>query len=291
MNPPIALSISRLYHPQTGPAYGMTDIGPVRKENEDNFLIDATLDLLMVADGMGGHAAGAMASALTLTGVHDFLRQAHERLNGQQPDGPLERPSDDIDPAHNASYDPDATGSNRRLMAVSLLFDAVDHANQVVYAHNLAQQRPEGGMGTTLTGFWRSALAGEMVFFHVGDSRLYRQRRGQLQQMTLDQTLYQQALEAGAFENLPARNLLLQAVGPAPEVQPQVRSFSVQAGDLLLLCSDGLHGAVPHGDIEQVLAATTADTLEQSCGQLITLAKLYGGRDNITVLLMHCTDA
>jgi protein phosphatase len=78
-------------------------------------------------------------------------------------------------------------------------------------------------------------------------------------------------------------------VGPAQEVLPEVRSLSVQDGDLLLLCSDGLHGAVPHGDIEQVLTSTTPDTLEQSCAQLITLAKQYGGRDNITVLLVYCT--
>jgi protein phosphatase len=180
LKPPIMLSISKLHHLQNGPAYGMTDVGHVRKANEDNFLIDETLNLLMVADGMGGHASGAEASATTLTAMHEFLLQAHERLNTGQPDDTLERPFNDI----NAIPDPDATCSNRHLMAASLLFDAVAYANQLVYAHNLAKQRPEGGMGTTLTGCWRSPFAREVVFFHVGDSRLYRHRRGQLQQMT-----------------------------------------------------------------------------------------------------------
>ena len=127
-----------------------------------------------------------------------------------------------------------------------------------------------------------------MVFFHVGDSRLYRQRGGLLEQLTRDQTLYQQALEAGMVENLPARNLLLQAVGPSPRVTPEVRSLQVTAGDVLMLCSDGLHGSVPHGEIETQLTIVTADTLEPACARLIGLAKEYGGRDNITVMLVAC---
>lgn len=187
MNPTITLSISQLQRLHRGRTYGLTDIGPVRKANEDNFLIDANLDLVMVADGMGGHAAGADASALTLLSIRDFLLQPPQRLLAAPQGG-------------DATQDPDATCSNKRLTVVSLLFDAVNWANQAVYAQNLALQRVQGGMGTTLSGFWYSTFADEWVFFHVGDSRLYRLRDGELQQLTRDQTLYQQALEAGELE-------------------------------------------------------------------------------------------
>jgi len=123
----------------------------------------------------------------------------------------------------------------------------------------------------------------------VGDSRLYRYRSGVLQQLTRDQTLYQQALDLGDFEDLPARNLLLQAIGPAAEVTPEIRVLQAEPDDVLLLCSDGLHGSVPHGEIEQSLANATQATLGLVCEKLIGLAKDYGGRDNITVMLVRCS--
>jgi protein phosphatase len=144
-------------------------------------------------------------------------------------------------------------------------------------------------MGTTVTGFWHPARLAPMVVFHVGDSRMYRLRGGVLEQLTRDQTLYQQAIEAGMIDKLPARNLLLQAVGPSPAITAEVRSHLVAPGDLLMLCSDGLHGSVPHGDIEAALALATADTLDQVCARLIEMAKAYGGRDNITVMVALCT--
>jgi protein phosphatase len=185
--------------------------------------------------------------------------------------------------------DPDATWSDPAIPAVGLLYDAIEFANHSLYAQNRVNDCPEGGgMGTTLTGFWRASGDQPLIFFHVGDSRLYRQRGGLLEQLTRDQTMYQQALEAGIVENLPARNLLLQAVGPSSQVTPEVRSVQVQAGDVLMLCSDGLHGSVPHGEIETQLASVTAESLEPACARLIGLAKEYGGRDNITVMLVCC---
>ncbi|MET0859320.1 MAG: SpoIIE family protein phosphatase, partial [Telluria sp.] len=117
------------------------------------------------------------------------------------------------------------------------------------------------------------------------DSRLYRLRAGRLEQLTRDQTLYQQAVDAGVIRDLPARNVLLQAMGPAPRVAPEVRTQLAEPGDLLMLCSDGLHGSVPHGDIEAELAAAGAQTLEAACRRLVDMAKACGGRDNITVVL------
>lgn len=265
------LSDSRLQRLAIGMALGATDTGPVRGSNEDNFLIDAELGLAMVADGMGGHQAGEVASAGALTALRDYLH----RHGGQG--------------TAFESADADATWSDLSMHAVALLHDAIDAANQALYARNQAHNCVEGGgMGTTLCGYWHPPGATALVLFNVGDSRLYLQRDGRLEQLTRDQTLYQQALESGMFDNLPARNLLLQAVGPSPRVTPEVRSQVVLPGDLLMLCSDGLHGAVPHGEIEQVLAGASAATLDADCARLIALAARYGGRDNVTVLLTCC---
>lgn len=119
-----------------------------------------------------------------------------------------------------------------------------------------------------------------MIFVHVGDSRLYRYRSGALIQLTRDQTLYQQALDKGAIENLPPRNVLLQEVGPTSVVNPEIRALRVECNDLLMLCSDGLHGSVPHGQIEQALTAATESMRVQTCSRLIEPAKEYGSRDN-----------
>jgi serine/threonine protein phosphatase PrpC len=268
-----SLSPSKVHRLPLATAYGATDIGPVRSSNEDNFLIDEALGLAMVADGMGGHAAGEVASAAVLASLRDYLREHGADLHADDPGFDF------------MAADPDATWSDLAMRAVSVLYDAIEFANQALYAQNVARNCPEGGMGSTLTGFWRPSFDTPLAFFHVGDSRLYRQRGGQIEQLTRDQTMYQQALDAGVIENLPPRNLLLQAMGPAPDVVPDVRSQLMRAGDVLMLCSDGLHGSVPHGEMEAVLAAVTEATLGQACARLIELAKEYGGRDNITVLL------
>jgi protein phosphatase len=262
-----------------GLACGATDIGPVRSSNEDNFLIDEALGLVMVADGMGGHAAGAVASAGVLEALRGYL-QAHGAPGGAAQGG--ER-------LELHSPDPDATWSDPTMHAVGLLHDAIEAANRELYAQNRARNCRDGdGMGATLTGFWRPGADAPLTLFHVGDSRLYRQRGGRLEQLTHDQTLYQQAVDAGVIHNLPARNVLLQAMGPAPKVTPEVRTQLAEAGDLLMLCSDGLHGSVAHADIEAVLAVATAQTLEAACRRLIAVAKECGGRDNITVVLALC---
>lgn len=281
LTPWAALSSSRLHVLPWCLAFGMTDIGPVRQRNEDNFLIDEALQLLMLTDGMGGHAEGAVASAAALVAMQQFLQRTvqHSDSNPMR-----DRAAADA----LAGRDPDATGSDPHTPAVQLTSDAVDFANAELYAQNLARGRTEGGMGTTLTGLWQCPFNDTLVFFHVGDSRLYRFRSGALIQLTRDQTVYQQAFDMGAIENLPARNLLLQALGPSAHVTPEIRVLQTERHDLLMLCSDGLHGSVPHGDIEQTLGLATQDTLGPTCEKLIGLAKDYGVRDNITVLLVWC---
>jgi serine/threonine protein phosphatase PrpC len=240
-----------------GVALGITDIGTVRASNQDNFLIDADLGLVAVADGMGGHTGGERASAEALGELADALR---------------------------ASAAP-ATSARQ----VAALRDAVDRANQRLYQANLADGRGDGsGMGTTLTGFWQATPGAALCIFHVGDTRLYRYRGGQLVQLTHDQTLYQQALDAGYQYKLPSRNLLLQALGPAAAVTPELRIDSARPGDLYLLCSDGLHGACADADIAAVIADAPAAGLDACCARLIELAKRDGSNDNITVVLLRC---
>ena len=242
-----------------GVACGLSDTGTVRCSNEDNLLIDPALNLAAVADGMGGHTSGEVASAAALSALAGFLRDAA---------------------AAGAAGDPRDT-----------LQQALAYANDRLYQANLANHLGDGsGMGTTLTGVWQPAPDGQLLVFHVGDSRLYRLRRGQLVQFTRDQTMYQQALEAGETGPLPARNLLLQALGPAPEIQPQVHAQTPAPGDLYLLCSDGLYSASADQRIAACLAQATATNLEASCAQLVAMAKQDGSRDNITAVLIKCKD-
>jgi serine/threonine protein phosphatase PrpC len=268
-----------------GVAFGMTDTGTVRSSNEDNFLIDRKLGLVAVADGMGGHEAGEVASADALTALAHFIRASVE------PDGDATVPNFKPSAFDPAQTDPDATWTDATMGAMIALHDAVEFANQRMYQTNLANDRGDGGgMGTTLTGLWQPAPDGPVFVFHVGDSRLYRLRRGQLTQLTRDQTMYQQAVDAGAVSHLPPRNLLLQALGPAPEIKPELQIQAVAPGDLYLLCSDGLYGASTDQRIAAVLAGASAGDLETSCAQLIEMAKQDGSRDNITAVLLKCQD-
>ncbi len=245
--------------------HGVSDTGPIRRHNEDRFLIDTALGLAAVADGMGGHQAGEQASAGTLAALREAL------VAGSGIDAP--------------SPDPDATEVDLRWRHTTDLQRAIARANAALYRENRARGHADGhGMGTTLTGWqWLPELAA-IVAFHVGDSRLYRYRDGVLHQLTRDHTAYQLALEAGTPGALPPQNLLLQAVGPAATVVPDIAVHAVRAGDLLLLCSDGLHGWVPHAELQQALA-DAGDESDAACAHLIALAKQHSSRDNITAVL------
>lgn len=253
--------------------HGVSDTGDVRRHNEDCFLIDAELELAAVADGMGGHLAGEVASADALAALHAYLAARRKDLHARR---------------HEVASDPDATALNARWRSTAALMRAVERANEAVYGANCERGHTDGsGMGCTLTGIQAVPGMDAVVAFHVGDSRLYRYRDGVLLQLTRDQTAHQLALEAGTPGALPPQNLLLQAVGPASEVIPDIALHDVLRDDLLMLCSDGLHGWIPHAEMEQVLGQTGA-CLETLCAQLVALAKHHSSRDNITVLLARC---
>lgn len=253
----IPLSPPVLQHMGMGMAFGLTDAGTVRPSNQDNLLLLPEMNFVAVADGMGGHVGGDIASTEALLLVWKHLR-------GQPaPDG--ERP------------------------ALRLLQDAVLYANDTLYRNNVEAGLADGsGMGTTLSGMWQPHAGGPAYVFHVGDSRIYRYRNGRLAQLTHDQTLYQQALEAGMTSMLPPRNLLLQAIGPGAEVRPDVFAQPLAPGDLYLLCSDGLYGASAPDALQAILAGAGPGNLAESCAALVAQAKQDGSRDNITAILLYC---
>lgn len=254
-------------------ACGLSDPGRVRRANEDHLLIDPSLGLLVIADGMGGHACGALASETALQRIAATVSAAcaANRCAG----------GGSITPG-----DPDATVHDDALDAIRTLLDALDQANATLYALNTREpDASERGMGTTVTGLWHPPACDLLVAFQIGDSRLYRYRDGALLQLSRDQTLYQQALDLGNIDCLPPRNVLLQALGPLPSVAPVVETHPRAPGDRYLLCSDGLYGEVPHHEIEAVLAAVSADTLVAGCQRLVELALDAGGKDNVTAVI------
>jgi protein phosphatase len=253
----IPLSPPVLQHMAMGLAFGLTDVGTVRPSNQDNLLLLPELNLVAVADGMGGHVGGDIAST-------EALLQAWKHLRAQP------------EPASEAE-------------SLKQLQDAVLFANSTLFRSNAAAGLSDGyGMGTTLTGMWQPLAEGPAFIFHVGDSRIYRYRSGQLAQLTHDQTLYQQALEAGMTGMLPPRNLLLQAIGPGEDVRPDVFAHKLAPGDLYLLCSDGLYGASTAEDLAALLANAGPGNLPETCAALVDKAKQDGSRDNITAILLLC---
>jgi serine/threonine protein phosphatase PrpC len=270
-----ATSSPTLYRFSHCTACGLSDPGRVRRANEDHFLIDPSLGLLVIADGMGGHACGALASETALQRIAATVSAACAATPTPCASGGPATPGD-----------PDATVHDDALDAIRTLLDALDQANATLYALNTREPGAvERGMGTTVTGLWHPPASDLLVAFQVGDSRLYRYRDGVLLQLSRDQTLHQQALDLGNIDRLPPRNVLLQALGPLPSVAPVVETHPRVPGDRYLLCSDGLYGEVPHHEIEAVLAAMNVDTLEASCQRLVELALDAGGKDNVTAVV------
>lgn len=250
---------------------GATDIGLERKQNQDTFVI-ADLSsgevsrpcaeigvalpdsgyLLLVCDGMGGAAAGEVAAHIAATSIRQRL----------------------VDAGGAVSADPGEA-----------LGDAVAVANRAIFHE--AQIRPkQRGMGTTCTA--AIVLPGSLTVAQVGDSRAYLLRDGKLRSLTKDQSLAVQLLDAGVLtpdqaRSFPRRHVLLQALGPKTAVEPVISEYKLSPGDLVLLCSDGLHGPVSEGDIEAALNA--AGDLTETTKALVDSALAAGGPDNVTVVV------
>ncbi|MFO0757089.1 MAG: PP2C family serine/threonine-protein phosphatase [Byssovorax sp.] len=245
---------------------GLSDVGRQRKHNEDHVLIKPEQRLFAVADGMGGHNAGDVASKLTTTSLGNFF----EATAGG--DTPIELPDEykDLPPAA------------RRLVA------GVRKANLDVFViSNTIQQHH--GMGSTIvaTHFGEDGL---MHIAHVGDSRCYRIRDGAIKQLTRDHSLINDALELKPdlapeeLARLP-RNIITRALGMKDVVKVDIKSDATQPGDLYLLCSDGLSGMVPDPQILEVMSLT--EDPQEACELLIAEANDAGGTDNISALIVR----
>ncbi|MEO5331545.1 MAG: protein phosphatase 2C domain-containing protein [Magnetococcus sp. YQC-5] len=278
---------------------GCTDVGCVRTLNEDNHLVDVKIGLLVVADGMGGHDAGEIASQLVIESIRDTL-QAFMRTPPEPWNSSMMDPCDDgestvvnftIREEFREEFREDLQNDEPTVdeapnPILSVVQSAVNHANAAVNHANMQKGYPEGmGMGSTLVGMWLPEYSEKPVIFHVGDSRLYLYSQGRLNQVTQDHSMYQQWVNFGGRGEAPAQNILLQAMGPSNYVTPDVGFQDVGKGDIILMCSDGLSGMIPHAKIAEVLATTNSKNLDQSCRRLIEMAKKAGGKDNITVIL------
>lgn len=255
--------------------FGKTDLGRTRDHNEDTFLVvdlttgNASLQpevrdhavgprgsLFMVADGMGGAAAGEVASAMAADVIYTHLKQTW-----------LEDPEQ----------------SSQRF--AFRLKEAVEHANAKIHQHS--KEHPEvRGMGTTVTV--AGILGNELYLAQVGDSRAYLIRNGGAIQLTKDQSLMQRLVEAGELteeeaEQSERRNIILQALGPEARVKVDLTYQPLSKGDTVVLCSDGLSGQVKKEEIADLVNQNT--DLVSLCSRLIDLANSRGGPDNITAVV------
>lgn len=254
----------------------VSDVGLARSLNEDSYQIDEELGLLLVADGMGGHDAGEVASRNAVNLIHEYL----SRFGNATDDEATEM----MDGA--VAEDSDSTWEDLPNPVIGTVAAALDYANRHLYQLNRDRGYPDGhGMGTTIAGLWRIGVLDEAAIFHVGDSRLYLYRAGRLSLLTRDHTLYQQWVSSGRIGPAPSQNIILRSLGSSVRVNADVRLQSLQSGDLILLCSDGLTSMVSDTAIEAALASADPASLQATCEALVVQANAEGGKDNITVLL------
>ncbi|MDI1481400.1 Stp1/IreP family PP2C-type Ser/Thr phosphatase [Polyangium sp. y55x31] len=251
-------------------AAGMTDVGRQRRHNEDNVLVAQSLDLFVVADGMGGHSTGHVASALTATSMQNFFEAT------QQGELPLPTPNDEVDLPRPAER----------------LAQAVRKANRDVYEIS-STHKEHRGMGSTIVAIHYDG--GESLHIaHVGDSRCYRIRDAAIEQLTRDHSLINDALALKPdlteeeLARLP-KNVITRALGMKDAVKVDVQTVKIEPGDMFLLCSDGLSGMISNDQILEVFDLTT--DLSEACELLIAMANEAGGVDNISALLVRADDA
>jgi serine/threonine protein phosphatase PrpC len=238
-----------------------TDVGRLRAINEDAFLVDAGRGFFVVCDGMGGQAAGEVASGLAVRAVAEALADA-------QP---------------SAAADDDA----RFLPRTRRLAAAVRRANHAVHA-DAQRDQARLSMGTTLVSAWIGPDVTSLA--HVGDSRAYLWHAGRLDALTTDHSLVEAQVQAGLLEREASsgaehQNVLLRALGPEPEVDVELTEAVLEAGDCLVLCTDGLTRMVS----EAAMAATLARVGDPQamCDALIADALKNGGEDNVTVVVVQ----
>jgi serine/threonine protein phosphatase PrpC len=247
-------------------AFGKTDVGRRRKLNEDNILLDPDVNLYAVCDGMGGHNAGEVASKMAIETLHAFITKSQgEEKDITWPYG--------LEP--HLSFE-----ANRLKTAIKLankrIFKAADNREDYT------------GMGTTLV----AALVNDSMLTvgNAGDSRVYMVRAGKLSQLTRDDSWVSAAwaegiLSSAEIDRHPLRNVITKAVGAKADIELETSEHTLAAGDVVLLCSDGLHAMITDEKILSLLHPLPG-SLEKTADVLIDAANEAGGKDNVSVVLL-----
>lgn len=249
---------------------GVSDVGRKRRSNEDSYTTSDDLRLYVVADGMGGHAAGEVASRLAVESIERHIAAA-------QPDLPPTVPSEN---STLSLEDPSLPVPARRVL------NAIRLANQEI-VRSVRRDQSMRGMGTTVV---LAYIQGKRAYIgSVGDSRAYLVREGEIRQLTDDHTFVNEQVRAGTLtaqeaRRHPARNILTRAVGSQEDIEADVIQEDLKPGDQILLCSDGLTTMVEDEDILDTLRG--AGDPETGCKSLVDLANQRGGDDNITAVLI-----
>ena len=245
--------------------HATTDVGVKRGHNEDFIGVTPQVGVAVLADGMGGHNAGEVASSMAVDLVSRFLK---DRLVKYK----------------EAETDPDTGFTYESVLAR----EAVTMANNAIF--ETSQARPEcAGMGTTIVA--SVFYADRVTAVHVGDSRMYRLRNDILSHVTEDHSLIQEQVRRGLLtaddaRNSSIKNLVTKALGVEPDVEPDIVEDIVQAGDIYMMCSDGLTDVVPDEAIRLTMSQYSKD-LRKAAANLIQLANDAGGPDNISVILIR----
>jgi serine/threonine protein phosphatase PrpC len=263
---------------------GATDIGLGRRNNEDNFLIDHDLGLFLVADGVGGHMAGEIASAAAVASIRKSLLEWAENFS---------KINSKTVAADTAVFESTMLCSSQpsTVQEREAISEALDFASNAIFEESQRLMAPVGRtMGTTIAGiYFHDRSDGGATVFNVGDSRLYVFRDGKLKQMSTDHSAYQQWLSQGRPGPAPSRNIILQALGQSPTVTPSLEFEQFVPGDLLLMCTDGLTDSLEDAILTRHLSTLDRNMLETACENIINEALAMGGADNITVLLGEFT--
>ncbi len=238
-------------------AAGMSDVGRCRQTNQDQFLVDIPLGVYAVADGMGGHAAGEVASDLAINALGEALRSV---------DG----------------------GPDTVVEAIDQLRAALNHGNRKI-CDSVVSRAEWRGMGTTMVVLF--TVGQTAVVGHVGDSRAYLLRGGKLRQLTSDHSWVNEQVKLGLLtpeqaQRHPMRNIVTRALGNQAHVDVDVIEEPIQPGDIFALCSDGLNGMLSDEEIRQTLLDHQAAP-QAACRALVDRANAHGGEDNITVVVLR----
>ncbi|HZI67746.1 MAG TPA: Stp1/IreP family PP2C-type Ser/Thr phosphatase [Thermoanaerobaculia bacterium] len=245
-------------------AFGLTDVGRKRKHNEDAYALDVSEGLFIVADGMGGHAAGEVAAKITVETIGEFIAATRQKEEATWP----------------FRYDHQLQFNSNRLAI------AIEKANERVMAAVAAQPWLKG-MGTTVV----AGLINEktLSLAHVGDSRAYLMRDGSLSRLTDDHSWVHEQVAAGILteeeaKTHPLKNVVTRALGGGPSVSPDLKELSFVPGDEFIFCSDGLTTMLSDEEIHDL--AESEPTPQDLCRKLVDTANERGGVDNITVVVV-----